>query len=164
MCLQVKQGAHASKVEKSDWRSGRKGGVTANVDIDAAADDRACAFTDVEVKDAEANSSSAGVAPANGAVAHAASAADGKAPAAKAEPANGAANGAAGTAEREWSKPQELALIKAMKAIGKDVSDRCARPRNPPMCICARLRWCLICACMLVSLHMATSSHCRCHN
>ena len=160
----MKQGAHASKVEKSDWRSGRKGGVSGNVDIDAAADDRACAFTDVEVKDAEANGSSAGAAPVNGAAAPAASAANGTAPATKAERANDAVNGAAGTAECQWSKPQELALIKAIKAVGKDVADRCAWPRDSPMCIRPQLRPSLIFACMLVTLHMATSSHCRCHN
>ena len=115
VCVQIRQGAHASKFQQ-DWRAGRKGGVDAKVDISARPDDRASAFTDVQapapaVAPAKSNGDAS---PTNG-VAGAAQ--------------NGGAKAAAAVAEGDaaWTKDQELALIKALKAVAKDAEDRCGR-------------------------------------
>lgn len=112
--VQIRQGAHASKFQQ-DWRAGRKGGVDASVEISARPDDRADAFTDVKVQSGAATNG--GTAPAtNGAK-------------------NGAANGskpAAAEAEATWTKEQEIALIKALKAVAKDAADRYALTRTVP--------------------------------
>lgn len=126
--VQVKQGAHASKVQQADWRAGRKGGVNADVGIGADADDRRSAFTDVQVKtsgDAAPPATAAnGKAENNGASKNGVeAAAAGEKTNGKAAPAPAPAAPAQGG--EEWSKAQELALIKALKAIGKDVPDRC---------------------------------------
>jgi hypothetical protein len=99
--LQVKQGAHASKVQQGDWRAGRKGGVNADVSVAADADNRGAAFSDVTVKAAE-----------NG---------------------ENREHGELG-ATADWSKLQELALIKAIKAVGKDEPERCAVCSS--VCLC----------------------------
>jgi hypothetical protein len=110
--VQVKQGAHASKFQQADWRAGRKGGATANVDIDALPDDRASAFTDVQVAQPDAQPAAAKAAPA--------------AAAADTATTNGHAKVNGSAASEAWSKDQEVALVRAIKAIGKDVPDRCA--------------------------------------
>jgi hypothetical protein len=102
--LQVQQGAHASKAQQADWRVGRKGGVGANVAVGADADDRGSAFTDVKVRTGEEGA--------------AATSGGGEEP--------GTANASTNSAgDGQWTKELELALIKAMKAFGKDVPDRC---------------------------------------
>lgn len=109
--MQIRQGAHASKFQQ-DWRAGRKGGVDASVEISARPDDRADAFTDVKVKSGAP--AAAPAAATNGSAAPA---------------TNGATNGskpAAAEGEAAWTKDQEIALIKALKAVAKDAADRCA--------------------------------------
>ena len=161
MYEQVRQGAHASKVQQADWRAGRKGGVNANVAVSSAADNRSAAFTDVQLRSdagatpadsfgSAAASSAVPAATSNGAAAPSGDRSSGTNSNATSSGANGAsaktqtgaaavgagagatardANGAAVPAANgvnDWSKAQELALIKAIKAIGKDVNDRCA--------------------------------------
>eukprot|EP00892_Ulva_mutabilis_P012565 jgi/Ulvmu1/9681/UM055_0019.1 len=124
--VKIRQGAHASKFQQ-DWRAGRKGGVDAKVDIAARPDDRATAFTDVKAPSAAAatggkgSSAEGGGAPNNGN-------AEGGAKNGAAK--NGSSNGSKGAdaeaadAEAAWTKDQELALIKALKAVAKDANDR----------------------------------------
>ena len=145
--LQIKQGAHASKFQQNDWRAGRKGGVGADVSIAANPDARNSAFTDVRVASSADNASTAAP-PAAADTAAAISTAD-AAPAGRVAPVatNGNSSGnnnktnagkaavaeSAVAAAKEnkveninaWSKEQEMALIKALKAVSKDVSDRC---------------------------------------
>jgi hypothetical protein len=104
---------------QQDWRAGRKGGIGANVAIGAEADDRGSAFTDVSVKMADEETPSTSQ---NGKAAG--EAADGaRGGVAKATVGDSGAGSGAGSGE--WTKELELALIKAMKAFGKDVPDRC---------------------------------------
>lgn len=127
--MQIKQGAHASKFQQNDWRAGRKGGVGADVGISANPDAREQAFTDVRVAGSDAPTEPAAAADAaegtkappeaNGKIAGT-GAKGGAAPAgADSAKENQVANSAA------WTKEQEMALLKALKAISKDVSDRC---------------------------------------
>ena len=145
MGVQIKQGAHCSKFQQSDWRAGRKGGVGAEVGISANPDARDSAFTDVRAP-ASADSSTTATAAPHAATDTAASAgvktSPGKAApvATKGNSTNSATNGskagveslAAAAKENKvenssaWSKEQEMALLKALKTVSKDVTDRCA--------------------------------------
>ncbi|PRW60561.1 dnaJ-like protein subfamily C member 2-like [Chlorella sorokiniana] len=114
---------------KHGLKAGKVGGVQAdtfvvakkrqgNLANTAAADSRAMAFTDVQVNlKGEAavllEPGAAAAAPAAGAAAPAAPAAAGAAPATVVSAASG-----------EWSEEQELALVKALKQVGKDAEDR----------------------------------------
>lgn len=160
MFVQIKQGGHASKFQQTDWRTGRKGGVAADVDIGANPDARDSAFTDVRVATSEDSTITNAAAPtqllasggdteasvATGDKATSAAGDNGKPPVntnggsnnivsngAKGAVPGGVGSGASETAKENkvensaaWSKEQEMALLKALKAISKDVSDRYA--------------------------------------
>ncbi|KAI7843108.1 hypothetical protein COHA_003279 [Chlorella ohadii] len=116
---------------KHGLKAGKVGGVQSetfvvakkrqgNLANTAAADSRAMAFTDVQVNlkgDAavllEPGLAAAAAAPAGGAAAAPAAAAAAPAPATVVSAASG-----------EWSEEQELALVKALKQVGKDAEDR----------------------------------------
>ncbi|KAL4443910.1 hypothetical protein ABPG75_011647 [Micractinium tetrahymenae] len=114
----LKAGKFAAANQESFVVAKKRQGNLANK---AEADSRALAFTDVQVnlKGEAAQLLEPGLAPAPAAAAGAA------APAAVAGAAGGAPPAAVSSATSgEWTEEQELALVKALKTVGKDAEDR----------------------------------------